>query len=261
MKQLVVLLLGVLLGLPAVAFSETGTEGEALRQLEFAQAELNLSNYQKALNSAESALRLHPPLYEALAYKAIALEGLGDFRVAESMLVTYREIRGGWDLFPAGEHALERVRGKLGARTAELEALAALPAFDDVSELDTMPQFPDGSDEFLQWLVLRQQIDNAKSRQQIGGGLTASGIGLLVAGGLITGISSGLSVSSPNDSNIEAFYAAGLGSLFAGGALTVAGLPVAISGVTRLARLKKGGVASKQEAWLEGTPTGLALRF
>lgn len=260
MRQFAVLLLSVLISLPVAAFGQTGSEGEALRQLEFAQSELHLSNYQKALNSAESALRLHPPLYEALAYKALALEGLGDFRVAESLLVTYREIRSGWELFPEGETVLDRVREKLGARTVELEALAALPAFDDVSELNTMPQFPDGSDEFLQWLVLRQQIDNAKSRQQIGGGIMGSGIGLLVVGGVVLGLSSALSNSNPNDANIEAFYAAGISSLFTGGALTVAGLPVTISGVTRLARLKKGGVASGQ-VWIEGTPSGLALRF
>jgi tetratricopeptide (TPR) repeat protein len=260
LRSFALALLGILLCVPSWASAQTGSEDEALRQLEFAQSELHLSNFQKALTSSESALRLHPPLYEALAYKALALEGLGDFKVAESLLVTYREIRQGWDKFPEGADVLARVRTKLGARTAELEALAALPAFDDVSELDSMPQFPEGSEEFLQWLVMRQQIDNAQTRVQAGGGLLGSGVGLLVGGAVALGISSALSPSNPNDANIEAFYAGGLGAVFAGGALTVAGLPITIEGASRIARLKKGGVANGQ-ARLDATAHGLALRF
>ncbi|MCO4768911.1 MAG: hypothetical protein KDA24_02700 [Deltaproteobacteria bacterium] len=260
LKPVLALVLGVLVCAPMSVFAQTGSEDEALRQLEFAQAELHQSNFQKALTSAESALRLHPPLYEALAYKAMALEGLGDFKIAESLLITYREMRDGWEKFPEGDEVLTRVRKKMGARMVELEALAALPAFDDVTELDSMPQFPAGSEEFLQWLVMRQQVDNAKARIQVGGGILGAGIGLLVGGGLAVGLSAALSGSDPNNPNIEAFYGGGLGTMFAGTALTIAGLPITLGGASKLARLKKGGVASGQ-ARLEATSHGLAVRF
>jgi len=254
------LLVTLLFCTPLGVMAQNGSEDEALRQIEFAQSELHQSNFQKALTSAESALRLHPPLYEALAYKALALEGLGDFKVAESLLVTYREIRGGWDKFPDGDAVLARVRGKLGARTAELEALAALPAFEDVSELNSMPPFPDGTEEFLQWLVMRQQIDNAQTRMQVGGGVLAGGIGLLVGGAALLAVTSAVSVNEPNNANIEAFYSGGLGALFSGVALTGVGLPITIGGASRLARLKKGGVASGQATLTAGLG-GLAIRF
>lgn len=247
--------------LPAVALGQSRSEEEATRQLEFAQKEIAAANYQKALTSSESALRLHPPLYEAMAYKALALEGLGDFKTAESLLITYREIRGGWDRFPEGDEILSRVQGKLGDRLARLEKIASLPPFDDVNELADMPGFPDGSEEFLQWLVLRQQVDDARTRMQVGGGLLGGGIGLLVAGGALVGITSALSVDDPNNPNIEAFYSAGLGALFSGGALTAVGLPVTVGGASRLARLKKGGVAPETTARVLPGPTGLAVRF
>lgn len=245
---------------PMVAFAQAGTEEEARRQLEFAQGEIDAENFQKALTSAESALRLHPPLYEAMAYKALALEGLGDLKIAESLLITYRELRGGWENLPKAEGDLERVQGKIGDRIQRLERMAALPPFDDVRELDDMPAFPDGSEEFLQWLVLRQQLDAAKARMEVGGGLLGGGIALLVGGGVALAVTSTLSKDDPNNANIEAFYAGGVGGLFSGATLTLVGLPLMVSGGARVARLKKGGVAGAQ-ARLEATRHGLALRF
>ncbi len=246
---------------PAAAAAQAGSESEASRQLEFAQAELNSQNFQKALTSAESALRLHPPLYEAMAYKALALEGLGDLKVAESMLITYRELRGGWENLPGAKADLERVQDKIGDRIRRLEQMAALPPFDDVKDLDDMPSFPDGSEEFLQWMVLRQQIDTAESRMQVGGGLLGGGIALLAAGGVALAVTSSLSKGDPNNANIEAFYAGGLGALFSGATLSAVGIPLTISGAGRVARLKKGGVARGTQARLEATTRGLALRF
>ena len=260
MPRIVFVLLSLCLCLPSVVQAQMDTEEEAKRQLEFAQSELHNSNFQKALTSSESALRLHPPLYEALAYKALALEGLGDFKIAESLLVTYHEMREGWERFPEGEQILTRVREKLGERIMELETLAALPAFDDVPELDSMPEFPKDAEDFLQWFVQRQQIDNARVRMQAGGGLLGSGIGLLIGGAVAVGVSSALSVNDPNNPNIEAVYGAGLGTIFSGSALTIAGLPLTIGGAVRIARLKKGGVATGQ-ATLMPTARGLAFTF
>ena len=246
---------------PAMALGQATTEEEARRQLVFAQTEIDAENYQKALTSAESALRLHPPLYEALAYKALALEGLGDLKVAESLLITYRELRGGWENLPAAEAHLERVQDKVGDRIRRLEQMAALPPFDDVKNLDDMPSFPDGSEEFLQWLVLRQQIDTAETHMHVGGGLLAGGVALLVGGGVALGVTSSMSKSDPNNANVEAFYAGGVGALFSGAAITLVGLPLTLAGGARVARLKKGGVATGTDARLEATARGLALRF
>ena len=63
MPKIVLVLLSLCLCLPSVVQAQLDTEEEAKRQLEFAQSELHNSNYQKALTSSESALRLHPPLY------------------------------------------------------------------------------------------------------------------------------------------------------------------------------------------------------
>lgn len=260
-RSIAALLMLFSLALPTLASAQGGTEEEARRQLIFAQDEIDGENFQKALTSAESALRLHPPLYEAMAYKALALEGLGDLKVAESLLITYRELRGGWENLPQAEGDLERVQSKMGERMRRLESLAALPPFEDVKELDDMPSFPEGSEDFLQWLVLRQQIDTARTRMHVGGGLLGGGIALLVGGGVALGVTSALSKDDPNNANIEAFYAGGVGSLFSGAAITLVGLPLTVSGGARIARLKAGGVATGSQARIEATRRGLALRF
>ena len=196
-----------------------------------------------------------------MCWQALALEGLGDLKVAESMLITYRELRGGWEILPGAKADLERVQDKIGDRIRRLERMAALPPFDDVKDLDDMPSFPDGSEEFLQWLVLRQQIDTAKTRMQVGGGLLGGGIALLAAGGAVLAVTSVMSKSDPNNANVEAFYAGGVGSLFSGAAITAVGIPLAISGAARVARLKKGGVSAGSQARLEANAHGLAVRF
>ena len=77
---------------------------------------------------------------------------------------------------------------------------------------------------------------------------------------MAVGVSSALSVNDPNNPNIEAVYGAGLGTIFSGSALTIAGLPLTIGGAARIARLKKGGVATGQTT-LVPTARGLALTF
>jgi len=91
---------------PAVAGSE-----EAERQLIFAEAELRKEHYDKALHSAESALRLDPTLYRAMVIKGLAYEGLGDLDLAESLLRAYCEL--------AGKSPSE---GEVGRALARIEA-------------------------------------------------------------------------------------------------------------------------------------------
>ena len=88
----------------------SGLGEQASRQLEFARKELADGKYEKAIESAESALRLNPLLYEALLIKALAFEGFGDFEKAESLLVAYQEIAKGGSVDPRADEALERIR-------------------------------------------------------------------------------------------------------------------------------------------------------
>ena len=108
----------VLLTPPATA----GT-AEAERQLLFARGELEAGRFDRAVSSAESALRLDPGLYRAMVVKALALEGLGEFARAESMLVAYFELTAG---IPAPEEA-EAALARLQAREGESGAPAGPP--------------------------------------------------------------------------------------------------------------------------------------
>jgi tetratricopeptide (TPR) repeat protein len=256
MKRRAALFLLLFGAFAAPAWAQSLGEDEALRQLEFARDEIAAQNYQKAVVSAESALRLSPPLYEALAWKALALEGLGQLKTAESMLITYRELRGNWDRFPDGEASLDRVQGKLGGAAALAEM--ALPPLSSIAALAEMPDFPKGSEEFLRWMVQRQQIDVAEARLQVGAGLAVGGAVLAAVGGAVLGATSSLSSGDPENPNIRAFYAGGLGAVFSGGALLITGVPLAAGGGVRIAQIKKGATASLRASF---GPGAFALRF
>jgi hypothetical protein len=68
---------------------------QAQRQLDFCWAEVEAGNFERAKGSADSALRLHGSLHEAMVCKALAYEGLGDLEMADAMLKTYFDFRGG----------------------------------------------------------------------------------------------------------------------------------------------------------------------
>ena len=108
----------VCVALPCSAFA--GTEGEAARQLELAEADLTSDNFERAAASAASALRLDPGLYDALVVRALALKGLGRLEDAAGLLRAYRDLRGSLTLDPRVEPAL-----------AEIERLRAAPAAAD----------------------------------------------------------------------------------------------------------------------------------
>ena len=78
--------------LPGPAWA--GSEEEAARQLDFARTELANEQPDRALKSAESALRLCPTCYDAMVVKALAYEQLGELRLAESLLLAYVELKG-----------------------------------------------------------------------------------------------------------------------------------------------------------------------
>ncbi len=274
MRSLKLLLLSValLLIVPGVCMAQNRGEEEARRQLEFAKEEIEEGDFEKALGSADSALRLYPSLYEAYVYKALAYEGLGKLKMAESFLLTYRELRPGEQDDVATE-ALARIQEKLGGGASAQEdppdgsgGGTSEPDSTDPGggatlapvDLDNMPAMPTGSEEFLSWLVTKQQMDTYETRTNVGAGLTAGGLGLAGAGvGLMIGMSLA-SADNPNDANIEAVYAAGVGSVLAGGTLAAIGVPTLAVNAGKLSRLRKAQAAAPR---FETTGTAFAVRF
>lgn len=265
-----------LMAVPSSALAQNRGEEEARRQLEFAKEEVADGNYEKGLSSADSALRLYPSLYEAYVYKALAYEGLGKLKMAESFLLTYRELRGASEQDPVAEEALTRIQEKLGRGSdppdpGDDDDAATGDDDDDVAPsgnalvnvgLDDMPELPSGSEEFLSWLVLRQQVDTFETRRNAGAGLTAGGLGLVGVGvGLMVGMSLA-SANNPDDANVEAVYAAGVGSVLTGGTLAAIGLPTLAVNAGRLGKLKKQAASADARApRLELNGPSLALKF
>ena len=269
---LAVLILSGMLLVPSLASAQSRGEEEARRQLEFAKQEVVEGNYEKALGSADSALRLFPALYEAYVYKALAYEGLGKLKMAESFLLTYRELRPGGDADPTAEEALTRIQEKLGKSDEETPDEGS----SDTTEpdeggggavvapvvLEDMPGYPSGSEEFLAWMVVRQQVDVLEARRDGGGGLTAGGLALAGVGAGLMVAMSVVSRDNPNDANVEAFYAAGVGSAMAGATLAVIGIPTLAVAQSRLGKLKQSSAAaSRVNPELHFGPGSLALRF
>ncbi len=266
------LLVIALLLCSSAALAQSRGEEEARRQLEFAKQEVVEGNYEKALTSADSALRLFPALYEAYVYKALAYEGLGKLKMAESFLLTYKELRPGGDQDPTADEALARIQDKLGrsdepeadpggASSGNTEAGGSAGTLDPV-DLEGMPALPSGSEEFLSWLVLKQQVDTLEARRDIGGGLTAGGLALVGVGAGLMVAMSVVSSDNPNDANVEAVYAAGVGSIMAGGTLTVIGLPTLASAQSKLGKLKAStATASRPAPELRLAGAGFDLRF
>jgi tetratricopeptide (TPR) repeat protein len=97
----------VLSSAPGTALA--GATDEADRQAGFAQDELAAGDYERALRSAESALRLDPTRYDAFLLKARAYEGLGDLELAESLVRAYGELVGGLEDHPEAQAILQRI--------------------------------------------------------------------------------------------------------------------------------------------------------
>lgn len=265
--------------LPGVAAAQSKLEEEATRQLQFARSEIEEGNYEKALTSSDSAMRLNPALYDAYIYRALAYEGLGDNKVAEGLLITYLEVNTvpGAEAEELGEiekqavSALERVQGKLGEPGGWGQALVTeggesgaggSGAPIGLAAPADMPDYPTGSEAFLEWMVARQQWDVYETRTQVGVGLGAGGLALAGLGGGLVGAMSGLSVATPNDANIEAFYAAGIATMFVGGTMAAIGLPMLGINASRLDRMRKASAAKGAHVpRVEFGGAGFALRF
>jgi hypothetical protein len=100
----------LLLALAPAPSAWAGAADEAERQVGFAVAELTSGDYHRALKSAESALRLDPTRYDAFLLKARAYEGLGNLKLAESLVLAYGELVGGLDDRPEAQAILDRLQ-------------------------------------------------------------------------------------------------------------------------------------------------------
>ncbi len=239
------------------AFAQSKAEEESRRQLEFAKGEITAGNFEKALGSADSALRLDPSLHQAMYVKGLAYEGLGNLKMAESLVLAYFEIsRVKPEQDPDAKAALERIQGKLGTGTGKgperrSEREAAPPMATEA------PPLPKGSEEFLRWLIAHDAEQRFIVQRDVGIGLLVSGAVLAGGGGAVMGITSALSASRPNDANVEAFYAAGVASLFTGGASVIVGTILAGDAGGKMKKAQLGLLTLV----MEPTATGFALRF
>ncbi len=278
LRSLALVLLLSVPAFPGVASAQSKIEEEASRQLQFARAEIREGNYEKALTSSDSAIRLNPALYEAYMYRALAYEGLGDNKLAEGLLITYLEVENGasreGDALDAAQkeavEALTRVQGKLGepggwgrSNVGGGDGTDASGTPIGLAAPADMPDYPMGSEEFLEWMVARQQWDVYETRTQIGAGLGIGGFVLAGVGGGLMGGMAAMSTDNPNNANIEAFYAAGIASLFVGGTMAAIGLPMVGVNASRLGRMRKAAAAKSAAGGprFQLHSTGFALRF
>ena len=259
------ILAALALSCPAAALAQSATEKEAKRQLGFARTEVAERNFEKALASADSALRLDPAMYDAFVFKALAYEGLGDNTKAEGYLVAYADLADGPTALPEAGVALDRIRSasadaspsKRGDPTVVTTALPDLSAAD-------LPSIPQGAESLTAWLLLQQRMRVAEAQRNVGVAILAAGGGLAGLGGGMMGAASSLSQSSPNDPNIESMHAAGLGALLSGAVVFAAGLPLTVGSAAQAAKLKRDASSLTAQALrprLEVGATGLALRF
>ena len=112
--RLAALLALLLVSVPS-AWADKGSD-QAARQLEFAQDELNAGDYDRAIKSAESALRLDPTAYTAIVIKALAYEAQGDTDKAEALFVAYLEFTKGIQPDPRVAEGLARLRAGASKR-------------------------------------------------------------------------------------------------------------------------------------------------
>jgi len=298
------LLCSVLLA-PSSAWSQTAEEEQAYEKLEEAKKHLDGGDYEKARKSADTALRLYPALSDAMMYKALAYEGLGELKRAKGLLSTFLQVSLKDDMKEQAQGALERIQARLGeARQAvvdqEAAALAGANSENDDGEGDgegdgdvdsdtqdeapstastegasskenrakarnlplDMPRYPAGSEEFLSWMLYRQQLALLKVRQDVGVSLVIGGGSLAGLGVGIAGTMAGLSAQTANDPNIEAGYAAGLGAVFSGATLVIVGLPMVIMNAVKAKNLSSSRTSTaKAGPRMEAEAGAIALRF
>ena len=111
---------------PAPAAAQGALEQEAQRQINFAWEELKGGDFEKAISSADSALRLNPALYTAMVIKALAYEGKGELRRAESWLQTYLDLTANLSQAPEAVDLAARLKGQLEGSGKRVEATATV---------------------------------------------------------------------------------------------------------------------------------------
>jgi MYXO-CTERM domain-containing protein len=116
---------------PVPALAEDLLAGQAARQLEFAWKEIEGKKWDKAMKSADSAMRLNPALYTAMVVKAIAYEGMGQFEDAESWLLTYLDLYQGDAPIAAAEELRVRLRAHEAAAVASAAEAAVAAEKED----------------------------------------------------------------------------------------------------------------------------------
>ena len=279
-------ILSLALLVPTSSFGQTAEEEEAQERLAEAKEAIAAEDFQKSLEAADAALRLYPSLYEAMMYKALAYEGLGELKRAKGLLSTFKQVSYSEDDKAVADAALVRIQDKLGeARKAtvdqeaaalsqsnadsegegeggaEEEASASRKAAQMAVPLD-MPDYPVGSEEFLSWLLYRQQLSLLEVRRDTGIAILAGGGALAALGAGISGAMVGASSQTANDPNIEAGYAAGLGAMFSGVALVGIGLPLTIINAAKASKLSRARTSTAQRSPRVDIEGGaLALRF
>mgnify|MGYP000043866189 CR=1 FL=1 len=125
MKRLLLAALAAVLFALAPVDAPAQLEEEAARQIQLAREDLASGNYERAVNSASSALRLNPLLYEGLVIKGLAYEKLNETMLAYSLLVTYQELTRGMEQNPEVQPALDRLKRLIGATA---ESMTSMPA-------------------------------------------------------------------------------------------------------------------------------------
>jgi len=125
-----------------------------------------------------------------------------------------------------------------------------------------MPDYPAGSEEFLSWMLYRQQLSLLEVRRDVGLFLTVGGGALTGVGVSIAGIMVGLSNASGSDPNIEAGYAAGIGATISGVTLLGIGMPLFVANAVKAKNMsgaRTSTAATTPRVELDGG--ALALRF
>ncbi|MCP4872413.1 MAG: hypothetical protein GY898_27250 [Proteobacteria bacterium] len=116
----------------APAAAQGALETEAQRQLDFAWKELEKGDFDAAIASADSALRLNPALYTAMVVKALAYEGKGELRRAESWLQTYLDLTANLSRSPEAVSLADRLKGQLdGGTSGQVKATSTVTVSED----------------------------------------------------------------------------------------------------------------------------------
>ena len=273
---------------PTPSWGQSDKEEQAREHLAEAEKQIKAEDFEKAREAADEALRLYPSLYQAMMYKAFAYEGLGELKRAKGLLRTFKQVSYSDEAKAQADEALARIQSKLGEEhkasvDQEAAALAEASAPDDAEEAPSakesasapaakptarmsvpldMPDYPAGSEQFLSWMLYRQQLSLLQVRRD-------TGLAFLIGGGALTGFGAGMAAAMvgasgqiANDPNIEAGYAAGLGAMFSGVTLLGIGVPMTIIHAVKASKLSSGRTSTAQRGVRFDVEGGaLALRF